>query len=173
MQKFLLKLLTVSILIISSLIFLEYQLAQIPNSYTLKKDCIENNLSQVDILILGSSQAYWSINPQPLSPHPCNLANSNQDLYYDYKLLDKYIDKLSHLKLVIISVSYFSLEFRLQNTDESWRKYFYQHFYDIPTNDNIFNIKNYSLIADYTPEKALEIIINKNDPSFKKITPQG
>lgn len=148
------------IILAVALVLIELNLSRVENSYTLKKDCLENNLNQVDLIVLGSSQAYYDIAPELFSKNGCNLANSNQDFYYDHQILSKYLDRLSGLKYAVISVSYFSLEFDLNNTEEYWRKYFYQRFLDIPPErSNALDLRNYSLIAAYRPETARKVLL--------------
>lgn len=142
------------------LYLIEAGLYAIPNSYSLKRDCVEKNISDLNLLIFGSSQAYYDFDPVDFSPYSCNLANSNQDLYYDGKILDKYIGRAKNLRTVFITVSYFSLEFKLENTEEAWRKFFYYRFFGIKDqNFTPFDIRDYSLIALYTPQNSLSYIL--------------
>lgn len=139
---------------------IEFRLMKVKNSYTLKKTCLEDNINQTDLIILGSSQFYYDIDSKILSEHSCNLANSNQDFYYDNQIVLKYLDKMPNLKTAIIGVSYFSFEFDLTNTEEYWRKYFYQRFWQIyPRTQSNFDIRNYSLLAAYSPQTARKIIL--------------
>lgn len=139
---------------------IEFRLSKVKNSYVLKRVCLEDNISRINLVVLGSSQVYYGIDPKILSEYSCNLANSNQDFYYDNQIALKYIDKMPNLKTVVIGVSYFSFEFDLTNTEEYWRKYFYQRFWQIyPRKQSNFDIRNYSLIAAYSPQTARKIII--------------
>lgn len=156
------------------LLIIEFKVGNLPNSYTVKKQCIEDNANKIDVLVFGSSQAHSDINPEQFYKYSCNLANSNQDLYYDSQLLDKYIDKMPTLKTVFIGVSYFSLEFSLVENDESWRKYFYYKTFDIPQpNGETYELGYYSYIAAYNPSvvrgflaKAFDVnLVDKNTTS--------
>lgn len=174
MKKFLTKGIIFTLIFLTPILFIEKKLSGIPNSYTLKRDCVEKNLEKVDLLILGSSQANYGIDPKKFSENSCNLANSNQDIYYDSKLIDKYLKEAKSLKTVIWNISYFSLEFDLTTTDESWRKYFYyQHFQVPPKDGNIFDPGFFSRIIAYKPsivrvfiEKGFNVNLpDKNTPS--------
>ena len=50
------------------------------------------------------------------------------------------------LKLVILPISYFSLEYELDNAPERWRAYHYQYFYSLPHQDwhHFFSTRNFS-----------------------------
>lgn len=133
--------------VIVLIIFFEIKARGLENGFTLKKKIIENNLSDINILILGSSHGYFSINPDILNHNSANLAYYSQDLYYDNLLFEKYKDSLKNLKCIIISVSYFSLWYDLNEAHEKWRKYFYKEYFNLPARSS------YSL-SDYTDIKA-------------------
>ena len=86
----------------------EWIVETIPNSYTCKRDYMEQHGGEVRTLILGSSNAYDGINPIVL-PHAFNLANSSQTLEDDYRLLERYIDDMDSLQTVIVGLGYHSL----------------------------------------------------------------
>lgn len=151
--------------------FLEGKLSVLPNSYTLKRDCVEENIEKLDLLVLGSSQANYGLNPREFSKTSCNIANSNQDIYYDSKLIEKYLPRAKELKTVIWGISYFSLEFRLRNTEEAWRQYFYYQYLSIPPLGNkMLDPGYFSKILAYKPsvvrgfmEKGFNVnLIDKN-----------
>jgi len=148
-------------ILVSILGIIEYRLRLIPNSYSVKRDCIENNASQLTYLNFGSSQAQFDLNPAIFDSHGCNMANSNQDFYYDNQLLHKYITTLPKLKTVIVPVTYFSLGFRLTDTDESWRQFFYWNFFQMKEENPIWDIRQFSFIMLYSPRTALEFILHR------------
>lgn len=130
----------------------EYKLRQVPNSYNVKKKSLENHAARLQAVILGSSHAYVGINPALLGCTAFNLANTSQSLYYDSQLLAKYLDQMPNLRLAIITVSYFSLEFRLTDSPEEWRSHFYYYYYGIRDETHglpFTDLRNYSLIALY------------------------
>ena len=98
----------------------------IPNSYTYKRDYMEQNGGQIQTLILGSSNAYDGLNPSVL-PLAFNLANSSQTLEDDYRLLAKYIDSMDSLQTVIIGLGYHSLG----ATTEDNRRTYYTIYMDL------------------------------------------
>jgi hypothetical protein len=69
---------------------LEVYMRHIPNSYKYKDEWMKKNGNTVETLILGSSHAYYGINPEYLSWKAFNLANVSQDLERDFFVLDKY-----------------------------------------------------------------------------------
>src|SRR4051794_37399693 len=72
---------------------LEWWLARVPSSHTVKRENLERAAAAADTLILGSSGAYWDIAPPYLQGHAYNLGNVAQTLYYDdHSLPDGWID---------------------------------------------------------------------------------
>lgn len=98
----------------------------IPNSYTYKRDYMEQHGAQIETLILGSSNAYDGLNPSVL-PNAFNMANSSQTLEDDYRLLAKYIDSMDSLQTVIVGLGYHSLG----ATTEDNRRTYYTIYMDL------------------------------------------
>ena len=105
---------------------LEFVAESIPNSYTYKRDYMEQHGSQIETLILGSSNAYDGLNPNVL-PHAFNLANSSQTLEDDYRMLAKYISSMDSLQTVIVGLGYHSLG----ATTEDNRRTYYTIYMDL------------------------------------------
>ena len=105
---------------------LEWITESIPNSYTYKREYMEQHGAQIETLILGSSNAYDGLNPSVL-PHAFNLANSSQTLEDDYRLLAKYIDSMDSLQTVIVGLGYHSLG----ATTENNRRTYYTIYMDL------------------------------------------
>ena len=104
----------------------EFVAEAIPNSYTYKREHIEQHSTQIQTLILGSSNAYDGLNPSVL-PNAFNLANSSQTLEDDYRLLAKYIDSMDSLQTVIVGLGYHSLG----ATTEDNRRTYYTIYMDL------------------------------------------
>ncbi len=111
--------------------YFEFQLKKIPNSYSEKRFNFENQLNKIKVLVLGNSQGLKGINPSYFNCPGFNLSSVSQPFYYDVALSLKYLDKMPNLKAVILTTSYFSFGFDLDNFEEYWRTYFYHHFWDI------------------------------------------
>jgi hypothetical protein len=120
---------------------------------------LEKNLDKIEIINTGNSHAYSAIDPQVWNYRGFNLANVDQDLYYDSELLNAYLDRMPQLKLAIIPISYLTLEFKLEDSPEEWRRFFYARVYGLPcrrqsTLFSAFDIRSYSMIALYSPNEA-------------------
>ncbi|TSC95208.1 MAG: hypothetical protein CEN87_220 [Parcubacteria group bacterium Licking1014_1] len=151
MSKFFKKLIIFVIPIIIILSIFEYNLSRIPTSYNLKKNFLDKNASSIQILALGSSHALSGVNPEFFSMKGFNAADSSQSLYYDYQIYKKYADDLKNLKVVIVPISYFSLEYNFSRNTEAWRENFYKKIYGfgLETKKSNIDIRGFSYMALY------------------------
>lgn len=105
---------------------LEIYVESIPNSYTYKRQYMEQHADELQTLVLGSSYAYDGIDASVL-PAAFNLANSSQCFEDDYRLLAKYLPQMDSLQSVILPISYSSL----QMVSSSNRRVYYTIYMDI------------------------------------------
>jgi hypothetical protein len=122
-------------------LWLEWRLAQYPNSYQIKKTGLKRHKNSITCLIMGSSQSYWALNPNLMQIKAFNLANVSQSIDVDIALANQWLSSLPKLKFIVIPVSYFSLRTRLQDSNENWRLYFYLHEFGL----------QWPTIKSYTP----------------------
>ncbi len=126
MKKFLRNIALYALPVLIVAVVMEIVAEAIPNSYTYKREYMEQQGAQIRTLILGSSNAYDGLNPSVL-PHAFNLANSSQTLEDDYRLLAKYIDSMDSLQTVIVGLGYHSLG----ATTEDNRRTYYTIYMDL------------------------------------------
>lgn len=126
MHSFLKKILLYALPIILMAVAMELLVEQIPNSYTYKRQYMEQHASEIQTLVLGSSYAYDGIDAEVL-PNAFNLANSSQCFEDDYRLLQRYIVYLDSLKAIVLPLSYSSL----QMVSSSNRRVYYTIYMDI------------------------------------------
>lgn len=127
------------------IICIEFLLRDIPNDYKLKKTFLDKYSYNIEILCLGSSHAYYGINPIYFSKKSFNGSHISQSLDYDLQILKKYQNKLNSLKYILIPISYGTLYSNLNNGMESWRVKNYALYYNIHTSNNI---KDYSEVLN-------------------------
>lgn len=111
-------------IVLLGLIF-EVMLRRIPNEYSYKRTYLEQHADSIQILFLGSSHAYLGINPQYISANSFNAAISSQSIDYDLQILQKFDKQLTHLKYVVLPISYFTLFTNLSQAAEAWRVKYY------------------------------------------------
>jgi hypothetical protein len=121
---------------------LETIVRNVPNEYKYKAEWMEANADSVETIILGTSHAFYGLDPSVFGKKAFSLANSAQKLQYDAFLLSKYSDRYKNLKHVILSVSYFTLfdKDAEEAEGESWRSINYKVYFGDTLNSS--NIKN-------------------------------
>jgi hypothetical protein len=112
-------------------IVMEELLRKIPNDYQYKCSYLDHHSNDIKVLILGSSHAYYGLNPELMKYKSFNAAYVGQSLYYDWQIIQKYDHNWHHLKFIVLPVDYFSLYGKIENSVESWRVKDYQIYYGI------------------------------------------
>ena len=153
----------------------EYRAHQfpVPNNYTVKRAIIERNIGSTQIIVSGSSHAYYGIKAKMLGVPAVNIAYFSQDLYYDTRITLKYLPQATQAKLVIVPISYFSLEYTLPLGLESRRTNFYREFFDIAPESNKFDLAQYSSIALFGFQTARNFELFGAAPSLEKMDETG
>lgn len=132
MRKFLIRSSLFGVLIIVTLFAGEYAARSLPNPYKYKHQWMQHNGKRVETLILGSSHAYFGIAPLFLPKNTFSLANSSQNLKYDYLLLEHYAKQYENLRQVIVPISYFSFFSEgFENKKDWWYAINYKLYMDI------------------------------------------
>jgi len=136
-------------------VIVEYLTRYIPNSIQEKKQLFETRIKFTEVLVLGASHALYGINPDYFSCSGFNLSNVSQSLFYDTEITMKYLDRLTRLKAVIITIFYPSFWFELSDSFENWRDYLYFRSYGIKYPGlKVFTLETISYAAIY-PRKLL------------------
>lgn len=139
MKKFIKILILFSIPILIGMISFELLLRDIPNDYSFKKNYLNTNSNNIEVLFLGSSHIYFGINPEYISRKSFNGAHISQSLNWDLAILEKYKDRWENLKYIIIPIDYFSMYSILEGGIENWRVKNYSIYYDISTYGNYWD----------------------------------
>lgn len=147
---------------------LEWGAESIPNSYTYKRDYMEQQVAQIETLILGSSNAYDGLNPTVL-PNAFNLSNSSQTLEDDYRLLAKYIDSMDSLQTVIVGLDYHALG----ATSQANRRTYYTIYMDLyprwPFNKYSFEICNPEMLVKKIIKYAVSRDVTRCDSLGQRV----
>jgi hypothetical protein len=126
------KLALLALPILVALTALEYRVRRVPTSLSVKRALIEEHQRNVEVVILGDSHALNGIDPSAFGRPAINLANGAQSIYYDVRILSPYLDRLPALRLVVLQLSYFSLRYRMSESPEAWRMFYYEQSFGIP-----------------------------------------
>jgi hypothetical protein len=129
-----------SIMLVFILIF-EGSLRHIPNDYNYKKTFLDQHSNIIETLFLGSSHAYFDLNPAYYSANCFNAGYVSQTLDYDVAILEKYDGKWNKLQSIVLPISYFTLFSTLETSVEAWRVKNYLIYYGL---NSSHKIKDYS-----------------------------
>jgi hypothetical protein len=130
----------VLIMLVFILIF-EGLLRHIPNDYNYKKTFLDHHSNTIETLFLGSSHAYFDLNPAYYSANCFNAGYVSQTLDYDVAILEKYDGKWDKLQSIVMPISYFTLFSTLETSVEAWRVKNYLIYYGL---NSSHKIKDYS-----------------------------
>jgi len=130
----------------------EFLLRKIPNDYLFKKEYLDKNSDNLQVLFLGSSHAFYGINPADFSSNSFNASHISQSLDYDFEILKKYNNHWGKLECIVLPISYSSLFGRLETGVESWRVKNYTIYYGMTCSDKLIN---YSEVLGNKPSANL------------------
>ena len=143
----------------------EIYVRTMPSAYKQKRDQLIVNADSIELLILGSSSAMDGIDPNQFTLYAHNLAFGSQSIYFDRKLIEKYLSDLPRLKYVLLSLNYIGLYF----DHEENRDFFYKYYYDINYNDRKFYKESVlQSFFVYTPEQTLSLLFQKRQEELVK-----
>jgi hypothetical protein len=142
------------------LVYVEIGLNNLDTHYLKKRVDFEKQLNSIEVLSLGSSNAYYGINPNEFSCAGYNLAINAQSMYYDFEFIKKYTPLMPNLKVVILPAIFYTTGTKLVGTSQDWRMYFYKQYFELPnetedgnTTNNVkrfIDSRNFSKIALYS-----------------------
>ena len=115
-----------------------------------------------------------AVNPLYFSHRAFNLGANNQTWFYDIKITEKYLDSLPKLNLVLIWLTYTSLDYDLSLSKESWRCQFYNFSYGIDnpqaTKYTVAGfLESKFKIAYYKPKEILDYFIKPTIPDYDSL----
>jgi vacuolar-type H+-ATPase subunit F/Vma7 len=161
MKKFIQHLLYFTLPIVLTIGAFEIYLRRIDTTYTEKEKGILQHPKKIEVLILGNSRPTLGIDPNQFEWYAYNLANVAQPFYYDKRIALKYLDQLSNLKYVFITVDCGSLNYSRMNSREIWSYY----GNGIEYKNEMTFLPKYSYLNGYSTSIALKLL--KNDLSGK------
>jgi hypothetical protein len=109
-----------------------------PTDFGAKQIQLLNEADSIEVLITGSSHAMNGLIPSQFTLFTFNLAFGSQTLYFDRRITENYLSRLTKLKYVLISFEYTSL----YTEHEKNRDFFYSHYYHINYRDRTFYKEN-------------------------------
>jgi hypothetical protein len=109
----------------------ELLLRNVPNDYRFKNDYLKQRSDSLTVLFLGSSHAYYGIDPTYIKEKSFNAAYISQSIDLDWGILKKYERNWKSLQVIVLPISYFSLNAQLNTGIEDWRIKNYIIYYHV------------------------------------------
>ena len=165
MKNLLYRILLFCIPVIIVLIGCEIYVRTMPSEYRQKRDQLLANADSIEVLILGSSHAADGADPNQFTLYAHNMAFGFQSIFFDRKIVEKYLPVLPRLKYVLLNLQYNGLYY--DHNDD--RDFFYKYYYDINYKNRKFYKESFSqFFFVYTPEVALSMILNNRKDVLTK-----
>lgn len=111
----------------------------------------ETNINEAEVIVIGMSYTRNAIRAEYIDKKLVSLANSSQDLYFDYLCFKDAMSKGDNVKSVIIGLAPYSLRYDLSKTRMDYRVYFYQELFD----DSHNNVKMRDELHEYHKQISL------------------
>ncbi|MAP53365.1 hypothetical protein [Altibacter sp.] len=146
---------------------MEYLTLGLPSGYKKNSELLREKASQLEVLVLGSSQMKDAVNAAQLEPLTINLASGDQHHNTDLKILKALVPRLPKLKTVVLEVSYSHFELP-HNSSNFWKNAVYLKYYDVNCFERTTYFKDrliYLSFPAFYSEKIWDQYISKNDPA--------
>jgi len=143
------KVISILLPVVTIIIIFELLARTIPTTYSIKHNNLIKKKSQIEILVLGSSHSNFGINPKYFDREAFNISNTSQCLYQDYNVLLRYLPECKNIKMVIIPISYFTLQSDLALSVEAWRCAYYSFYMGVQGEESpsLFELRNHSALV--------------------------
>ncbi|MCW9036409.1 hypothetical protein [Altibacter sp.] len=139
----------------------------LPSGYKKHGDILKQKASQLQVLVLGSSQIKDAVNAAQLEPLTLNVASGDQHHNSDFKLLKALVPKLPNLQTVVLEVSYSHFELP-HNGPNFWKNTVYLKYYDVNCFERATYFKDrliYLSFPAFYSEKIYDHYIVQSDPA--------
>jgi hypothetical protein len=170
MYRFIVKAILFLLPLIAIIGWVDRRCESIPNTYARKRAILERNIDTVQIIVTGSSHAYYGIDTKNFEVPTVNVSFVSQGIYYDTQILRKYMSVARSLKIVVIPISYFSFEAGFKDDDQLARVGFYTKIWDIPPPTSGFKLHEYGSIALFGLQPCREFAFRDRVISNKAIS---
>ncbi len=120
-----------------------------PNTFSTKRASMARAAPTTEILFLGPSTALEGIRPDVMRAPAYNLSFIGQSIWYDAKLLDKYLDEFPRLRLVVFTIDYHTLEYDSSRGESACQQFLYADYFGLPAEGSIdaLDVRRWSFTA--------------------------
>lgn len=151
----------VLVLVVGAIASFELAMRRVKTSYSKKRAMLEARAPEIEVLVTGASGALFGIDPSKLGPNAVNLAEMSQSLYYDRQIVERYVDRLPRLRLVLLPVGTVTLETSAHVGGELWRSRLYTRYWDFvpPDPEPALDVRRFSVAALFPPAIRMKALL--------------
>ena len=167
------KLVLLALPLVVTLGYVEYRLSFLNSIYFYKRIMLESQINNIEVLVNGSSNTFYGVDPESFSRHGFNLAFPGHGMFYDAQMIRKFSERMPALRMVILTVNFFTMGTADAEFGQSWRTFFDRQYFGLPTNSGQgavgalkfwFEPRNFSKIALYGDVIKTQAIQNYKVP---------
>lgn len=103
-----------------------------PPIFAAKAELLRHPPAGTRIVVAGSSHEFGGVDPRCFRARGVNLAQDSQDIFYDCAVVERALDVMPEVSLVLVGVSYHSLGSRLADSTEKFRCFWYRSALGLP-----------------------------------------
>jgi hypothetical protein len=152
---------------------LEALVRRVPTAYSEKAKLLGRTNPEARLLIFGSSHEAMGINTD-IIPGALNLAHVSQSIAMDRRVFQRFKTSFPSARRAILGLSYFSFEFSLESSPESFRLYDYWHYYGLRGEFEplpFLDSRAFSQAAAWGAPRLLDTLLGTQSPL--KLSPSG
>jgi len=169
MKKFLIKILLLLLPVFILAVSMEYLLRKIPNGYAERRNYLDKYAGEIEMLILGHSHTWNGIDAEYFLQTVFNAAMGSQSLNIDFEIFCKFRKDFNKLKVIILPISYHSLFFQLESSEERWRKAKYVIHYGLKARQLTDHLEIFNNNLTVIFNTIYKNYVNKNDNNLINI----
>lgn len=151
----------------------EHKARSLSSDFAVKREKLEQNIDRAEVIVAGSSHAYYAVKPGLLGVPAVSIAYPGQDLYYDSRILLKYLPRAAQTKLVVVTVSYLSFEYLMEDSEGKAQTNFYKKYWEIPRQSSAVNFADYSALFLFGLQRSRDFLLTGKTPRAEKIDESG
>ncbi len=111
---------------------IEIAITKVPNNFSIIKDYMDAENSNIETMVFGSSQIQVGINPSFLGDPAINFSSRGQHHNIDFTLLKGLIERFPNLKTIVFEVSYGHFELP-HRSKYFWKNSIFLKYYHVNT----------------------------------------
>jgi hypothetical protein len=157
-RKLIFRLALLALPLLAILGYFEYRLSFLNTSYFYKRAALESEIQKIEVLVDGSSNTLYGVNVDQFSRPGFNLAFPGHGMFYDAQMIRRFSQRMPALRMVVMTVNFFTLGTADAEFIQGWRAYFDRQYFGLPTNGGEgalgalkfwFEARNFSKLALY------------------------